>query len=126
MISEPLVQLHGPEVDAVLVGVVPPELQDVQVAAGHRRHGVARMLIAAARREARARGFTRIRVDVAIDNDPAQALYRTSGFSDIGLDPRPVKGTIVIRTGPIEVDDVLITWQKHLAEAVGPGLPGGV
>jgi GNAT superfamily N-acetyltransferase len=87
----------------------PPELQDVQVAAGHRRRGVAKMLIAAAEREARARGFTRIRVDVAIDNDPAQALYRTSGFSNIGLDPRPVKGTIVIRTGPIEVDDVLIT-----------------
>jgi GNAT superfamily N-acetyltransferase len=96
----------------------PPELQDVQVAAGHRRRGVAKMLIAAAEREARARGFTRIRVDVAIDNDPAQALYRTIGFSDIGLDPRPVKGTIVIRTGPIEVDDVLITWEKDITEAL--------
>ncbi len=32
----------------------------------------------------------------------------------------------MIRTGPIEVDDVLITWQKDLAEAVGPGLPDGV
>jgi len=84
------------------------------------------MLITAAEHEARSRGFTRVRVDVAIDNDPAQALYRTSGFSDIGLDPRPVKGTIMIRTGPIEVDDVLITWQKDLAEAVGPGLPDGV
>ena len=84
------------------------------------------MLIAAAEHEARARGFTRIRVDVAIDNDPAQALYRTSGFSDIGLDPRPVKGTIVIRTGQIEVDDVLITWQKDLTKAIGPRLPGGV
>jgi ribosomal protein S18 acetylase RimI-like enzyme len=83
------VQLHGPEVDAVLVGVVPPELQDVQVAAGHRRHGVARMLIAAARREARARGFTRIRVDVAIDNDPAQALYRTSARRRDGAGARP-------------------------------------
>ena len=41
----------------------PPELQDVQVAAGHRRRGVATMLIAAAEREARARDFTRIRVD---------------------------------------------------------------
>jgi RimJ/RimL family protein N-acetyltransferase len=76
------------------------------------------MLIAAAERQARARGFTRIRVDVAIDNDPAQALYRTIGFSDIGLDPRPVKGTIVIRTGPIEVDDVLITWEKDITEAL--------
>jgi ribosomal protein S18 acetylase RimI-like enzyme len=103
----------------------PPELQDVQVAAGHRRRGVAKMLIAAAERDARARGFTRIRVDVAIDNDPAQALYRTSGFSDIGLDPRPVKGTIVIRTGPIEVDDVLVTWEKDITEALGPRVSDG-
>ena len=95
----------------------PPELQDVQVGAGHRRRGVATMLVAAAEREARARGFTRIHVDVAVDNHPAQALYRTCGFSDIGLAPRPVKGTIVIRTGPIEVDDVLVTWGKDLTEA---------
>lgn len=108
--DEPVGHLHLALTD-------PPALQDVQVAAGHRRRGVAKMLIAAAEREARARGFTRIRVDVAIDNIPALALYRTSGFADIGLDPRPVRGTIEIRTGPIEVDDVLITWEKDLTEA---------
>ena len=101
----------------------PPELQDVQVAAGHRRRGVATRLIAAAEREAHARGFTRIRVEVAIDNHPAQALYRASGYSDVGLDPRPVKGTIVIRTGPIEVDDVLVTWGKDLTAPLGPRRP---
>ena len=105
--DEPVGHLHLALTD-------PPELQDVQVAAGHRRRGVARMLVVAAEREARARGFTRIRVDVAIDNHPAQALYRTCGFSDLGLDPRPVKGTVVIRTGRIEVDDVLVTWGKYL------------
>ena len=83
------------------------------------------MLIAAAEREAHARGFTRIRVDVSIDNDPAQALYRTSGFSDIGLGPRTVKGTIVIRTGPIDVDDVLVTWEKDITGAFGPRSPDG-
>jgi ribosomal protein S18 acetylase RimI-like enzyme len=122
-----LVAWHGdePAGHLHLAMTDPPELQDVQVAAGHRRRGVAKMLIAAAEREARARGFSRIRVDVAIDNHRAQALYRASGFSDIGLDPRPVKGTVVIRTGPIEVDDVLITWEKDLIEALGPRLPGG-
>jgi ribosomal protein S18 acetylase RimI-like enzyme len=50
------------------------------------------MLIAAAEGEASARGFTGVRVEVGIDNVPAQALCRRSGFADIGLYPRPVKG----------------------------------
>jgi hypothetical protein len=36
-----------------------------------------------------------------------------------------VKGTIVIRTGPIDVDDVLITWENDITEAVGPRSPDG-
>jgi GNAT superfamily N-acetyltransferase len=108
--DEPVGHLHLALTD-------PPELQDVQVAAGHRRRGVARMLIAAAEHEARERGFTHIRIGFGIDNAPAQALYRTSGYSDVGLEPRQVQGTIEIRTGPIEVDDVIITWEKRLAEA---------
>jgi hypothetical protein len=31
----------------------------------------------------------------------------------------------VIRTGPIEVDDVLITWEKDITEALGPRVPDG-
>jgi len=93
----------------------PPHLQDVEVARDHRRQGVAKVLIAAAERESRDRGFTRIRVSVSVDNAPAQALYRTCGYADVGLEPEHVKGTIQIRQGPIEVDDVLITWEKSLA-----------
>lgn len=106
--AEPLGHLHLALTD-------PPNLQDVEVAPDHRRHGVAQALIAAAEREARARGFTRVRVSVSVDNAPAQSLYRTCGYVDVGLPPEHVTGTIQIRTGPIEVDDVLLTWEKSLA-----------
>lgn len=73
------------------------------------------MLIAAAECEARARGFASIRVGVSIANEPAHQLYRKCGYADVGIDPRRVKGTIDVRTGPIDVDDVILTWEKDLA-----------
>ena len=51
----------------------------------------------------------------SIDNAPAQALYRTCGYADVGVEPEHVNGAIRIRTGPIEVDDVLVTGEKSLA-----------
>jgi ribosomal protein S18 acetylase RimI-like enzyme len=93
----------------------PPELQDVAVRPEHRRRGVARALTDAAEREARARGVERLRVTVSIDNAAAQALYRACGYVDTGAAPRRVKGTITIRTGPLEVDDTLLTWEKRLS-----------
>ena len=92
----------------------PPELQDVSVRSGHRRRGVASSLTAAAEREARARGFDRLRLTVSVENGPAQALYRGCGYVDAGLPPRRVRGTILLRTGPIEVNDTLLTWEKRL------------
>ncbi|MBA2624820.1 MAG: GNAT family N-acetyltransferase [Acidimicrobiia bacterium] len=100
--QEPLGHVH-------LVLTSPPELQDVSVRQEHRRRGVAATLTAAAEREARARGFDRIRVGVSNDNDPAHALYRRCGYVDVCIAPRRVQGTIVIRTGPIEVDDTILT-----------------
>lgn len=105
--DEPAGHLHLALID-------PPELQDVQVAANHRRKGVAKTLIAAAEEAACERGFHSIRVTVSDQNDAAQSLYSSQGYADTGLPPRHVKGTIQIRTGPIEVDDVLLTWEKHL------------
>jgi ribosomal protein S18 acetylase RimI-like enzyme len=92
----------------------PPEVQDVSVRLAHRRRGVASALNDAAEEEARVRGFDRIRLTVSIDNEPAQSLYRRCGYRDIGLPPKRVQGTVVIRTGPIEVDDTLLTWEKPL------------
>jgi ribosomal protein S18 acetylase RimI-like enzyme len=92
----------------------PPELQDVSVRPEHRRRGIASALTAAAEREAQKRGFHLIRLEVSVAADAAQALYRGAGYVDAGLPPRRVQGTIVIRTGPIEVDDTLLTWEKGL------------
>jgi ribosomal protein S18 acetylase RimI-like enzyme len=93
----------------------PPELQDVEVAAAYQRRGVGSALTAAAEAEARERGFDRLRVTVSVDNAAAQALYRTLGYRDTGMPPRRVLGTVMIRTGPLEVDDTLLTWDKRLA-----------
>ena len=92
----------------------PAEVHDVSVRTEHRRRGVASMLIAAAEQEVRAHGRDRLRIAVGIENTPAQALYRSCGCIDAGLPPKRVKGTIQIRTGPIEVDDTLLIWEKRL------------
>lgn len=92
----------------------PPELQDVEVRSEYRRRGVASALTARAEDEARSRGFARLRLGVSVDNAPAQALYRRCGYVDAGVAPKRVKGTIEIRTGPIEVDDTILTWEKRL------------
>jgi GNAT superfamily N-acetyltransferase len=99
----------------------PPEVHDVSVRPEHRRRGVASALIAAAERETRARGGDRLRIAVSIDNEAAQALYRALGYVDAGVPPKRVQGTIVIRTGPIEVDDTLLTWEKRLAPSDAAG-----
>ena len=93
----------------------PPELQDVEVVARYRRRGVGSALTAAAEAEALRRGFDRLRVTVSVDNAAAQALYRRLGYGDAGLPPRRVLGTVMIRTGPLEVDDTLLTWDKRLS-----------
>jgi len=100
---------------AYLALTQPVELQDVAVREEHRRRGVASALTAAAEREALARGFHRLRVAVSVRNEPAQALYRRCGYVDAGVPPKRVQGTIVLRTGPLEVDDTLVTWEKRLA-----------
>jgi len=99
---------------ALLASTDPPELGDVSVRPEHRRRGIASALIATAEREAVARGFDRLRLTVSVDNQPAQALYRGLGYGEVGIPPRRVQGTIVIRTGPLEVDDTLLTWEKRL------------
>jgi hypothetical protein len=68
----------------------------------------------AAEEQASGLGFDRLRLEVSEANAAAQALYRGRGFVDIGAPPRHVHGTIVIRTGPIEVDDTVLTWEKSL------------
>jgi ribosomal protein S18 acetylase RimI-like enzyme len=95
----------------------PPELQDVAVRPEYRRRGVATALTDAAEHESTVRGFDRLQVTVSVENGPARALYRSCGYIDVGIPPKRVRGTIRIRTGPIEVDDTLLTWEKRLTSA---------
>lgn len=93
----------------------PPELQDVSVLPAHRRNGIASALTQAAEEQAARRGHALLRLTVGVDNTAAQALYRTLGYRDSGLPPQRVQGIVQIRTGPLEVDDTLLTWEKALA-----------
>jgi GNAT superfamily N-acetyltransferase len=95
----------------------PPELQDVEVRESHRRRGVASALCAAAEAEARAAGYSMLQVTVSARSPGAQALYRRLGFTDSGMPPRRIVGTVQIRTGPLEVDDTLLVWEKPLTSA---------
>src|SRR5579872_1032178 len=105
--GEPVGHLH-------LALTSPPELQDVVTRPEYRRRGIGRSLTAAAEQEARTRGFDRLMLMVGVDNLSAQALYLSCGFRDTGEPPQRIQGTIQIRTGPIEVDDTVLTWEKVL------------
>jgi GNAT superfamily N-acetyltransferase len=93
----------------------PPELQDVEVRIPFHRHGIAHRLIAAVEAAAVAQGADRLRLSVSVGNQGAQKLYRSLGFVDVGVAPKIVRGTIQIRTGPLELNDTMLTWEKRLS-----------
>lgn len=92
----------------------PPELQDVFVLERHRRHGVATALTAAAEERVVERGGSVLSLTVGAGNAAALALYRKLGYLRTAEPPRRVTGTVQLRTGPIEVDDVLLPLEKRL------------
>jgi ribosomal protein S18 acetylase RimI-like enzyme len=92
----------------------PPELQDVHVRPEYRRRGVASALTSLAEQNALSLGFDRLRLEVSERNTAAQALYRSCGFAERGVPARRVQGRIIIRTGALEVDDTLLSWEKTL------------
>jgi GNAT superfamily N-acetyltransferase len=55
-------------------------LNDLFVAASHRRQGVGRQLIDAAMRFAAATGAARMKLSASVDNDAAQSLYEACGW----------------------------------------------
>jgi len=92
----------------------PPELQDVSVLPSHRRQGVASALTRAAEEAAVDSGHEQLTLTVSTAAKAAQALYASLGYEDTGLAPRRVTGTVQIRSGALEVDDTLLTWQRKL------------
>jgi len=91
-----------------------PEIQDVFVREDRRREGLGTAVTLAAERAAEARGHRRISLGTSVDNLAARRLYAKLGYRDSGLEPVRVQGTVMIRSGPLEVDDTLIYLVKDL------------
>ena len=91
-----------------------PEIQDVYVAEARRRSGIGSALTSACEALARSRGHDRISLGYSIDNDPARMLYEKSGYTDSGIGSVRVKGTILLRGRPFEIDDTLVYLVKAL------------
>jgi GNAT superfamily N-acetyltransferase len=92
----------------------PPELQDVFVPEALRRRGVGSALSRAFERRARERGHGVVGLEVGHENRGAIALYERLGYRRTDDPPRRVVGTVQLRTGPLEVDDTLLRYEKPL------------
>ena len=90
----------------------PPELQDLWVLPERRGDGIGAALVAAVESAVTARGCTRLLLSVGIANEGAIRLYGRLGYSRTRNPPRRVKGTIMLRSGPYEVDDTLLEYEK--------------
>jgi GNAT superfamily N-acetyltransferase len=93
-----------------------PEIGDVFVPAELRGRGIGTELSEAAERMARTWGHRQISISASIANEGALRLYRRLGYRDAGLPPKRVQGTIVVRGGPMEVDDTLLYLIKDLTD----------
>jgi GNAT superfamily N-acetyltransferase len=91
-----------------------PAVQDVFVRSDRRRHGVATELMRAAERLAAKRGHRQIGLSYGAANEAARRLYEKLGYRDAGIPPERVRGTIVIRSKSVEVDDTLVCLIKGL------------
>jgi hypothetical protein len=56
-----------------------------------------------------------MRISHSIADATLGPLYASLGYRDVGIAPRHVTGTVELRTGPIEVDDTIVTLAKPLA-----------
>ena len=110
--SEPVGHAHVAWTETTL-GV--PEIGDVFVPAELRGRGIGTELSGAAEEMARTRGHRQISISASIANEGALRLYRRLGYRDAGLPPKRVQGTIMVRTGPMEVDDTVLYLIKDIA-----------
>jgi GNAT superfamily N-acetyltransferase len=91
-----------------------PEVQDVFVAERFRRRGVASELARTAERLARRRGHRKISLGFGVANDAARLLYEGLGYQRADLAPQRIRGRILIRGRPVDVDDTLIYLVKEV------------
>jgi len=95
-----LVALGGDDAIDAYAGLLAPigtgqgDIQTITVAPRARRHGLARTMMLALINEARRRGAEELFLEVRVDNEPAQALYRELGFETVSVRKRYYKGGI--------------------------------
>ncbi|SEB39303.1 ribosomal-protein-alanine N-acetyltransferase [Paramicrobacterium humi] len=75
-------------------GSTDADIQTIAVAAEQRRAGIGRALMRALIAHAASVGARAVFLEVRADNPSAQELYRTLGFSEIGVRPRYYRGGI--------------------------------
>jgi GNAT superfamily N-acetyltransferase len=110
--DEPVGQAHIAWVRTRL-GV--PEAQDVFVRDERRREGIGESVMLAVERAVADRGHHQVSLSYGIANTAARAFYERLGYRDAGIEPQRVHGTVMVRSGPLEVDDTLIFLVKDLA-----------
>ena len=64
-----------------------PQVEDLFVSPDRRDHGIGTQLLEAAEAEARERGFGRVGLGVAVDNDRARRLYARRGYAPAEAKP---------------------------------------
>jgi GNAT superfamily N-acetyltransferase len=99
--------------EATKLGV--PEIQDVFVREDRRGRGIGEAVMRAAEQIVGARDYSRVSISYGIANEVAKSLYAKLGYRDAGIAPQRVHGTIMVRGGPLEVDDTLVYLVKDLA-----------
>ena len=85
-----------------------------------RGQGIGEAVTLAAEQFVGARGHQRVSIGYGIANDAAKGLYAKLGYRDAGIPPQRVQGTIMVRSGPLEVDDTLIYLVKDMPVDSGP------
>ena len=80
----------------------------------NRRQGIGEAVMLYAERAIAERGHRRVSLSHGIANTGARKFYERLGYRDAGIEPQRVQGTIMIRSGPLEVDDTLIYVVKDL------------
>jgi ribosomal-protein-alanine N-acetyltransferase len=107
-----LVAVEGEEIVGYAgLAAMPDEayVQNIAVVPDHRRRGLGARLLTALLDDARRRGFTKVGLEVRVDNDAAIALYERFGFRRVGLRRRYYQ--------PSGTDALVMAWDATTAPA---------
>lgn len=116
-LSNPLSLWLVAEEDGRVIGYVgsqsvPPEadVMNLAVAPDCRKKGIGRALMTALIAQLRSRGVTALFLEVRVGNLPAQRLYQSLGFVEVGRRPKyyvnPIEDALILRKELTDADTV--------------------